>query len=117
MGEKKWGLPKGHRSIGEALIPCARREIYEETGLDFELSKFNRSYTLYTNLYYILHMTQEIESFQPTDSNEICKVEWKSMFELQQLNTNRDLKHFIKLFEGVPLQTLQPHRRLLAVSS
>ena len=103
-GEKKWGLPKGHRNMGESIIPCAQREIHEETGLHFERSEFIRSYTLYTNLYYILHLTQEVETFQANDSNEICKVEWKTLSELQHLNTNRDLKHFIHLFQEIPLR-------------
>ena len=98
-GEEKWGLPKGHRNLGEALIPCAQREIQEETGLYFERSEFTQSHTLYTNLYYILHLTEARETFQPTDSKEICKVEWKTLSELAQLNTNRDLKQFIRLFQ------------------
>lgn len=28
-----WGVPKGHREVGETLADCAVRETYEETGL------------------------------------------------------------------------------------
>jgi bis(5'-nucleosidyl)-tetraphosphatase len=29
----RWDLPKGHREPGEALLACALRELYEETGI------------------------------------------------------------------------------------
>lgn len=32
-----WGVPKGHIDEGESIEDCARREVYEETGLTVEL--------------------------------------------------------------------------------
>lgn len=33
---KKWGLPTGTMEVGETLIECLQREIYEETGINID---------------------------------------------------------------------------------
>jgi 8-oxo-dGTP diphosphatase len=35
-GEGTWALPGGHLAFGETIAACARREVFEETGLRIE---------------------------------------------------------------------------------
>lgn len=32
-----WGVPKGHMDAGESFVDCAKREVFEETGLDVDI--------------------------------------------------------------------------------
>ncbi len=34
LGENTWGLPGGHQKIGESIIECARREVFNEVNIE-----------------------------------------------------------------------------------
>jgi 8-oxo-dGTP pyrophosphatase MutT (NUDIX family) len=40
-----WGVPKGHLEAGETFEECARREVFEETGISIELENKLHSIT------------------------------------------------------------------------
>ena len=44
-GDGTWAFPGGHLEFGESIKDCARREIFEETGIQIE----NLRYGPYTN--------------------------------------------------------------------
>ena len=109
-GEKKWGLPKGHRSPGEDVAECALREIYEETSLQFDRKRLDRSCIIHNNVYFVIHVQFDYTTLCSTDSNEICKVEWKTLEELSTMNLNRDLKQFVEFTKGKSFQSCLPYK-------
>ena len=36
LGDGTWGLPGGHVKIGETIFECARREVYDEVGIELK---------------------------------------------------------------------------------
>lgn len=44
LGKGKWCLPGGHIDIGETALDAVKREVKEETGLDFVNVKFFKYY-------------------------------------------------------------------------
>lgn len=105
-GENKWGFPKGHRNKDEISWKCAQREIMEETSLFLEKRRFNRPLKIYNNIYYIIPLTEKYSELLSKDTNEIYKVEWKTLEELRQSNHNRDLKMFVDFIHNRPLSLL-----------
>lgn len=47
----KWGLPGGAMDPGESITQTAIREVYEETGLDIEVTRLIGVYSDTTNIY------------------------------------------------------------------
>lgn len=109
-GEKKWGFPKGHRSPGEDVSGCARREIYEETSLKFDHKRLDRSCIIHNNVYFVIRVEFDYDTLCSTDLNEICKVEWKTLEELRTMNLNRDLKQFVEFTRGGSFQSCIPYK-------
>ena len=105
-GEHKWGFPKGHTIKNEEYWKCAQREIHEETSLYLEKKKFHKYVKIYNNIYYIITLNTDYTNLISYDNNEICKVEWKTIKELKEINYNRDLRCFIKFINNKPLSIL-----------
>jgi len=47
-----WGFPKGGYENDETAIDCAKRETFEETGLDISLETFEKCGEIYRSKYY-----------------------------------------------------------------
>lgn len=98
-----WGLPKGHVEENENLIETAKREIFEETGIDFALLKKENDYEevnieknkMFKNLvvikkiYFFVFVLLKNLQFNRFRSNEIIDIKWIS---LEQLKKNKHLK-------------------------
>lgn len=97
-GENKWGFPKGHKNIGETNVNCARREIYEETGLSIPNEFFTKKLNFYNSLYYIIQIKQDISRFNIKDKNEIVDVKWFNLNSIRKFNFNRDVKEFLNIW-------------------
>ena len=94
-GEDKWGFPKGHRKKNERIIDCAKREIYEETGLSIPKEIFKKRIFIHNSLYFIIFLKQRYDSFNFKDKKEIEKAEWKNLKQIELLNINRDVRRFM----------------------
>ena len=88
----KWSFPKGHLESGETTLECARRELYEETGLQPDQKPIG-SYKLSVGHYFIF----ELDIVQPTiiDKDEIEEADWIPFDRLSQMNCNVDVNHFL----------------------
>lgn len=88
-----WSFPKGHPKQGETAFQCAKRETYEETGL--ELPPFiERILILAKGSYFVLR-SQEYEC-QIRDKKEVSEVEWVDLKDIMNYNFNIDVSSFLK---------------------
>lgn len=77
---KKWGFPKGHMENGEVEEETARREFYEETGLDVYGPFDGR--VRYGNNIYFFKTQVENRDLQVKDMNEIDEIQWLSKIDI-----------------------------------
>lgn len=104
---KKWGLPKGHLTDREKLNRdyyfCAKRELFEETGIMLSTNKHRRYNKLLLNrkLFYVVQMFKEFIYVQPIDKNEISDFVWYPILELDQFIKKNNCNRTIKDLENV----------------
>lgn len=95
---QKWSFPKGHKERNECQIECAKRELYEETGIQIgdqepvSYVKFNKE----GGSYYIYSVSDEFRVF-PQDCYEIEDVRWFSLNTIPELSVNIDVKGFYRM--------------------
>ena len=100
---QKWGFPKGHMEIGETTQETALREFYEETGYILENVKFDKTFIIKNNTYFIVHINDQRRhliqkaNYIP-DTKEIQFFEWipkQNMLSMDILSCNFGLKAYI----------------------
>ncbi len=101
----KWSFPKGHARQGETEFEAAKRETYEETGL--ELRQFDRIIQLSTGTYYLVYTPYEIKC-DIQDSKEICASQWISFEEMANLTANIDVNAFLRTVYARPTKSYKP---------
>lgn len=91
---QKWGFPKGHMEFGESEEDTARRELREETGIDWT-DKFSYRFRFRNNIYFVVFANREQMnvSLQIEDVNEIEKVGWFTQNQILEL-CNTDIVNF-----------------------
>jgi len=111
---RSWSLPKGHIETGEDALEAARREIYEETGLQ-EL-KYRKALGAYERarigqdggengsewkkLTFFLFETEE-EALKPVDS-DIPEARWVDRDKVAELLTHpKDREFFIQILQEI----------------
>ena len=99
-----WGFPKGKCKKNEELEECAKREAFEETGILVDNLKGKNKIKLGNTDCFIVDINNinEYDLTNIKDTFEIDLVEWKTSQELELLNTNNDVKDFIKKFKTSP---------------
>jgi ADP-ribose pyrophosphatase YjhB (NUDIX family) len=109
---QKWGLPKGHMTKDEmksqGLLECAKRELYEETGVYLNFIKHKMMGTLVLNdkFFFVVKSLSEIKRPRPLDNNEILKTKWINMSticDFVRVNScNSTLSKFLKtlMYQG-----------------
>lgn len=95
-GEDKWGLPKGHRELGETYATCARRELLEETGIDEYIRDDMFKIRINNSYYFPIILNKNKVKLDPIDKNEIAQAMWIKVEKLEKMNVNRETKIFIK---------------------
>ncbi|MDP1836551.1 MAG: NUDIX hydrolase [Chlamydiales bacterium] len=86
----KWGVPAGKLDAGETPVVGAKRELFEETGLDIDVSLFKSLKALYMrkpDMDYIYHLFS-VNVTQPSQiylSPEHCTYQWVTQSEAHSL--------------------------------
>jgi 8-oxo-dGTP pyrophosphatase MutT (NUDIX family) len=100
----KWSFPKGHREKDETPIDCAKREIYEETGIKFD-DIINKK-AVYVSLYYYFNIdVLEELSVNPIDTAEILDIKWFLPEETISIDKNKDVNVFFTKLQSTIQQT------------
>lgn len=101
----KWSFPKGHREKGESAIECAKRELYEETGI--KINDFENKKAIFISLYYYYtHELSEELDVIPIDTTEILDVKWLSLDEIKLIEKNRDVNAYFYKLEQKTLKNI-----------
>jgi 8-oxo-dGTP pyrophosphatase MutT (NUDIX family) len=97
-----WALPGGAQDIGESVIQAARREVYEETGVDVEITGLSGIYSdpRHVIAYDDGEVRQEFSlcfrakpvSGEPRSSSESRKARWVSPDSLQDLKIHPSMR-------------------------
>jgi 8-oxo-dGTP pyrophosphatase MutT (NUDIX family) len=88
-----WSFPKGHPKQGETAFQCAKRETYEETGL--ELPPFFERILILAKGSYFVVSSPEYEC-QIRDKKEVSEVEWVDLKDAENYHINVDVSSFLK---------------------
>jgi 8-oxo-dGTP pyrophosphatase MutT (NUDIX family) len=94
-GKQQWGLPGGGVEKNETSVAAAKRELFEEIGIDLAIEKFTHVATIQYQYEAIIYTTDIINDSlpaQPYNQWEIIDSRW---FSLQELPT--DLSPLIPL--------------------
>ena len=96
QGNDKWGLPKGSKKKKEPIFECAKRELYEETGIKLDKIAYKQlgKRKIYNITFFICKVC-ESHDLNPIDKHEIKDAKWMSVKEIKSLNNtqiNRTLR-------------------------
>ena len=96
-----WGFPKGHVEIGETEVETAKREVYEETGLEVDVLEKCRYVTKY-KIFKTINKTAILFPAKPkTDKviiqeSEIKDYRWCTKDEALSIMIHENLKKILK---------------------
>lgn len=91
-----WSFPKGRCMPNEEEDACAKREVYEETGLEIDNLKDKKKFKIGRNIYFRYDCVEnEFTKFTVHDTNEVEEVGWKTIHELRQMVCNKDIRSLI----------------------
>lgn len=103
----KWSFPKGHREKNETPHECAKREIYEETGIVIDDLK-NKKATFVSIYYYFNIEFDEEKNTCPIDTNEVKDIRWFLPQETEFIDKNKDVNvYFTKLLNNIKKEEIK----------
>jgi 8-oxo-dGTP pyrophosphatase MutT (NUDIX family) len=91
----KWSFPKGHRHTNERYVECAKRETYEETGLDLKYETHVDCRRLSVGEYYFFELKNELELYV-NDTREVSEAGWFTLDEMKYMTCNVDVNYFLR---------------------
>lgn len=93
---QKWGYPKGHLEHEETTYECAKRELYEETGVEINISD-HKTVNVNNSKYYVFYTSEsKLQKIKPVDTNEINAAKFQDITSIQSLNLNREASVLIR---------------------
>ena len=92
MGLGHVSLPKGHIEKGESKEDCAKREVYEETGLIVELDTSFEKTVTYSPYYEVVkdvtfYLAKPLNNSIHVDNKEVLLVKWLTIEEALEVIT------------------------------
>ena len=98
-----WGAPKGTKKYNENIKNCAKREVWEETGLNIHISNCNK--ILFINdhaTYFYIEQPECPVSLQEHPENDVTGIGWIKVECLEEYIKNGNIsltRHSKILFE------------------
>lgn len=97
----KWSFPKGHREKNESPTDCAKREIYEETGIVIDEFKDKKATFVSIYYYFNVNFDEEVPTC-PIDTNEVKDIKWFLPQETELIEKNKDVNvYFSRLLNNI----------------
>lgn len=87
---KKWNVPKGSSEFNESKRETALRELYEETGHKFHISKYDVPIKFGQVYLYVLTVPKNTK-FDPIDKYEIKDIKWFHVNEIEAIENKTKL--------------------------
>lgn len=93
---QKWGFPKGHMTrielYNKEYLKCAKRELYEETGVDLRTVHHTKygSIIIGNKIFFVIEVKLRKINTDPIDVNEIAKIQWIQRKELNVFVSSND---------------------------
>lgn len=100
FGDGTWGLPGGHMKLGESIFECAKREVFEEVGVEI------RDVELIT-------VTEEVstgQDFQLVEIGYKC-TKWEGIVELKEHKYSSEWKFFA--LDNLPKNIFEVHTPII----
>ncbi len=90
-----WSFPKGHGYELEPVLDTAKREIYEETGLELTVKPSGqRRYK--RGIYFLFDLKEKPVIDSIPDAKEIEEVKWVTLEEMTELKCNSGIRLFLE---------------------
>ncbi len=96
---QKWSFPKGHLKRDEKELVCAKRELYEETGVMLK-DNYVACHKMHAGTYYVFQM-KEMPCLEIQDDREIDAVTWWPIHELPGADANVDVSILRTLMKSI----------------
>lgn len=88
----KFNLPGGHLEDNESIMDCAKRELFEETGLKSEIDYLIGIYQLPAGMHFVFHANNP-NDIKCNCGDDILSAHWMSLDTINQLKDEEVLRY------------------------